>query len=117
MKKKALVVGAGITGATIARLLNNADFDVTVIEQTKEIGGACSDTFENFAYKQNHGSHIFHTNNKEVMAFLSPYMELRPYMHKVKALVNGKLVPVPFNVNSLDSLVLDNYAKLFLTDL
>lgn len=117
MKKKALVVGAGISGATIARLLNNADFDVTVIEQTNEIGGACSDTFEQFAYRQNHGSHIFHTNNEEVMSFLSPYMELRPYMHKVKALVNGKLVPVPFNVNSLDSLVLDNYAKLFLTDL
>lgn len=112
-KKKALVVGAGISGATIARLLNNANFDVTVIEQTNKIGGTCSDAFKSCAYIQNHGSHIFHTNDKDVMAFLSPYMELRPYMHKVKGLINGELVPIPINVNSLEKLYTKDYIDDF----
>lgn len=117
MKKKALVVGAGITGATIARLLNNVDFDVTVIEQTNEIGGACSDAFKSCAYIQNHGSHIFHTNDKDVMIFLSPYMELRPYIHKVKGLIDGELVPIPINANSLDALfVFSSKMKMSLLD-
>lgn len=104
MKKIALVVGAGITGATIARILYENDFDVTVIEQSTKIGGACSDTIERFAYKQNHGSHIFHTNNTAVMHFISNFTKLRPYIHKVKGLINGELVPIPVNLNSLDKL-------------
>lgn len=117
MKKKALVVGAGITGATIARLLNNADFDVTIIEQTNEVGGACSDTFENFAYKQNHGSHIFHTNNIDVMTFLGSFMKLRPYIHKVKGLINGSLVPIPINLNSIEQIFSKEYIDMFLDKL
>ena len=102
--KKVLVVGAGITGATIARLLYEKGFDVTVIEQSTKIGGACSDEIEMFAYKQNHGSHIFHTNNIVVMQFIRNFTELRPYMHKVKGLINGELVPIPINLNSLEKL-------------
>lgn len=104
MEKKILVVGAGITGATIAVLLSRAGYQVTVIEKTNFVGGACSDTYENFAYKQNHGSHIFHTNNAGVASIIEAFTEIRPYTHKVKGLINGELVPIPINVNSLDAL-------------
>ena len=40
-KKKVLVVGAGISGATIARLLAEKDYDITVYEKDEKVGGAC----------------------------------------------------------------------------
>ena len=54
-KQKILVVGSGISGATIARILADAeDYEVTVFEKETIIGGACSDNYSNNIYKQNH---------------------------------------------------------------
>lgn len=107
-KKKVLVVGAGISGATIARLLAEKDYDITVYEKDEKAGGACSDCYDNQVYRQHHGSHIFHTDNKVVWDFLNRFTKWQPYHHKVKAFIDGELIPVPFNLNSLDKLpVLD----------
>ena len=48
-----------------------------------------------------YGPHIFHTNSKEVWDYLSQFTEWRPYYHRVLAVVEGKKVPIPFNLNSL----------------
>lgn len=108
---KIAVVGAGITGCTIANLLSNLIdktsnrlYDIDLYESTDTIGGACQDTIEDNAYLQVHGSHIFHTKNKEVWDYLSQFTHWLPYQHKVKALVNGYYVPVPFNYTSLEIL-------------
>ena len=103
-KKKVLVVGAGISGATIARLLAEKDYDITVYEKDEKVGGACSDCYDNQVYKQYHGSHIFHTDNAIVWDFLNKFTTWQPYHHKVKAFIDGELIPVPFNLNSLDKL-------------
>lgn len=104
--KKVCIVGAGITGCTIARLLAEQGAHIDLIEKTLYIGGACTDTNPSLSdsYHQLHGSHIFHTNNEDVWKFLSRFTKWFPYQHKVKALIDGNLAPVPFNLNSLKSL-------------
>lgn len=101
-KKKVLVVGAGITGCTIARLFAEKGYKVHICDSSSNIGGACADELTYSSYHQIYGSHIFHTNNKVVWDFLSRFTDWSPYQHKVKALIDGDLVPIPFNLNSLE---------------
>ena len=109
-----IVVGAGITGCIIARKLADAGYWVTLYDGNSRAGGACSDIYapETGVYHQNHGSHIFHTNDEEVYNYLSQFTQWLPYQHKVKALVNGNLIPVPYNLNSLEQdIALDSGIK------
>ena len=99
---KVLVVGAGLSGATIARLLAEQGKNVTVIDRRASIGGNVYDYKDkNGILVQQYGPHIFHTKEKEVFDFLSRWTEWVPYEHRVLANIKGKLVPVPFNLTSL----------------
>ena len=103
--KRVYVVGAGITGCTIARLIADKGIDVTILERSSYLGGACRDGFESFGYKQHHGSHIFHTDDFEVYKFLSRFTEWLPYTHKVLGSIDGSLVPIPLNITSMRQLL------------
>lgn len=96
-----LVVGAGISGATIARLLAEAGQSVLVIDAKDHIGGNCFDYRDNGIMVHKYGTHIFHTTNKEVWDFCSRFTKWHPYQHKVRGLIDGQIVPIPFNLNSL----------------
>ena len=100
--KKIIIVGAGMSGATLARLFADQGNDVTVMDRRSTIGGNAYDyTDKNGITVQPYGPHIFHTKEKEVFDFLSRFTEWNEYKHKVLANVKGKLVPVPFNLTSL----------------
>ena len=58
-----------------------------------------------------YGTHIFHTNDKKVWDYLNQFSRFYPYMHEVKAFVDGQLVPVPFNLNTLSMLLPHSIAK------
>lgn len=110
MKSKFVsVVGAGITGCSIARILAEKGFNVILFEKDSTIGGACRDEVDGIQYTQLHGSHIFHTNNEEVWNFVSRFTDWIPYQHKVVALIDGELVPIPFNLNSIE--FLEDFSK------
>ena len=98
-----LVVGAGITGSTIACLLSqDRDNEVTVIDRRDHIGGNCYDYHdENGITVHRYGSHIFHTSRKDVWEFLNRYTSFRPYEHKVRAVIGGKETVIPFNIDSI----------------
>ena len=99
---KIIIVGAGLSGATLARLFADAGKDVTVVDKRSTIGGNAYDVIDkNGITVQPFGPHIFHTKYKEVFDFLSRFTEWTPYTHKVLANLKGKLVPVPFNLTSL----------------
>lgn len=100
--EKVIVVGAGLSGATIARKFADGGADVSVIDKRETVGGNVYDYVDkNGITVQSYGPHIFHTKDKQVFEFLSKYTEWVKYEHKVKAKISGKLVPVPFNLTSL----------------
>jgi len=99
----ALVIGAGFAGATVARKLAEAGKQVLVVERRDHIGGNAYDCLDDEGVLiHKYGPHIFHTGHKEVYDFLSRFTAWRDYSHRVVANVYGQLMPVPFNLTSLD---------------
>lgn len=111
MTIRTLVVGAGFAGASVARLLADAGHAVTVLERRPHIGGNAWDRLdEHGVLIHEYGPHIFHTNSRKVMEFLSRFTEWRFYEHRVLAEVEGRLLPIPINrttINQLYGLDLD----------
>lgn len=103
MKYDSIVVGAGIAGATVARkLAEEKHKKVLVIERRAHIGGNCYDEKDEYGILiHNYGPHIFHTGMEEVYEFLSRFTDWYAFGHQVVAKVDGKLIPVPFNLNTL----------------
>ena len=109
-----VIVGAGISGAVLARLLAEKGQRVLVIDRRNHIGGNCYDYFdENGINIHKYGPHIFRTDNEEVWQFLSRFTTWHKYIHKVRASINGKEVPIPFNFTSIDSLFDSRKSQIF----
>ncbi len=74
-----------------------------VVDQRSHIGGNAYDCHDdNGVLVHKYGGHIFHTNSQRVAEYLSRFTCWTPYQHKVKALVNDQLVPLPINYNSIE---------------
>ncbi|MBK9393652.1 MAG: UDP-galactopyranose mutase [Uliginosibacterium sp.] len=101
-----VVVGAGITGTCFAeRIASQRRESVLLIEQRPHIGGNLYDEVNEFGILEHkYGPHIFHTNSTEVWDYLSQFTSWRPYTHHILAAVDGKLVPLPINLNSVEQL-------------
>jgi UDP-galactopyranose mutase len=102
-----LIVGAGLTGATLAeRIATVLGEDVHVVERRPHIAGNTFDERdESGLLVHRYGPHAFHTNSERVWAYLNRFTEFRFYEHRVMALVDGALVPVPFNFAGIDALL------------
>ena len=100
---EALIIGCGFAGATVARKLAEQNIKVRMIERRNHIGGNCYDCHdEHGILVHQYGPHIFHTYSKEVYDFLSQYTEWYNYSHEVVGNVYGKIIPIPFNLNTLN---------------
>lgn len=103
MKINYLIVGAGITGITIAERLSSRGKKVVLNDVRNTIGGNCHDYFdENENYIQKYGPHIFHTNEIRVWKYLSKFTKFNNYEHHVFVSIAGKKINIPFNLNSID---------------
>lgn len=101
---KILVVGMGISGSAIARMIADGSDDdrVEIIDKNSTVGGNCFDyRDENGIMVHKYGSHIFHTSDREVWNFLSRFASFNTYMHRVYAVIEGNEVPIPFNFDSV----------------
>ncbi len=97
-----LVVGAGFSGAVIARLIaDKLNEKVLVIDSKEHIAGNSYDYYEDNICIHKYGSHIFHTNNEKVWNFKSKFTDFNTYMHKVAAVIDGIETTIPFNINTL----------------
>jgi UDP-galactopyranose mutase len=101
-----LIVGAGFAGATIAeRLATHAGKRVLVCDKRPHIGGNAYDFCDEHGILiHKYGPHIFHTNSAEVFGYLSRFTQWRPYQHRVRASVDGQLVPIPINLDTINQL-------------
>jgi UDP-galactopyranose mutase len=113
MKFDWLIVGAGFTGVTLAeRIATQLDKRVLVIDRRQHIGGNAYDEYSVEGIQvHRYGPHIFHTNSVVVFNYLSNFTSWRPYMHHVAGVINGKKVPIPFNLNSLYQLFPNKFAE------
>lgn len=104
MSYQAIVIGAGLSGVVMAeRMASQLGWKVLVLEQRDHIAGNCFDEYdEHGVLVHRYGPHLFHTNNHEVWEYLSAFTEWHPYEHKVLSRIDGQLVPIPFNLTSIE---------------
>ncbi|MBE6462773.1 MAG: UDP-galactopyranose mutase [Alphaproteobacteria bacterium] len=97
------IVGAGFSGATMARkIAEELNEKVIVIDQKEHIGGNSFDyRDDNGIMIHKYGSHIFHTNLENVWKFVSRFTKFNTYMHKVIAVIDGIETTIPFNFRTL----------------
>ena len=98
-----IIIGSGIAGAAAARVLaEEQGKKVLVLEKKHHIGGNCYDGKDEYGILVHwYGPHIFHTGNEEVYEWLSRFTDWYAFGHEVVARVGDKLLPVPFNLNTL----------------
>ena len=101
-----LVAGAGIFGATVAERLASAGKKVLVIDRRPHLAGNIySYTDEETGIEvHKYGSHIFHTEMEEVWDYISKFMEFNNYTHTVDTRHEGKLYPMPINLDTINLL-------------
>jgi len=101
-----LIVGAGFAGSVLAeRLAHALDLRVLVVERRPHIGGNAYDRYDDAGVLIHpYGPHIFHTNSADVFDYLSRYTKWRPYQHRVLGSVDGQLVPIPINLDTVNRL-------------
>lgn len=101
-----IVVGAGFAGAVLAeRLATSLGKRVLVVDKRNHIGGNAYDEFNaDGILVHPYGPHIFHTASEKVFEYLSRFTEWRPYEHRVLASVDGKLLPIPINLDTINTL-------------
>jgi len=101
-----VIVGAGFAGAVVAsQMARNFRKRVLLVDRRPHIGGNAYDHPDRAGVLvHKYGPHIFHTNSKDVFSYLSLFTEWRDYEHRVLASVDGKLVPIPINLDTVNSL-------------
>lgn len=108
-----LIIGAGLSGAVMAeRIANTMNKRVLMIEKRPHIGGNMYDKYDESGLMiHQYGPHIFHTKLKHVWEYASRFTAWNHYHHHVLGSVDGKQVPIPFNLNTLHTLLSESIAN------
>jgi UDP-galactopyranose mutase len=108
-----MVVGAGFAGSVVAeRLASRLDARVLVVDRRNHVGGNAFDHYDAAGILvHKYGPHIFHTASREVFEYLSRFTEWRSYQHRVVACVDGQLVPIPINLDTINQLTGSRYSS------
>jgi UDP-galactopyranose mutase len=101
-----LIVGAGFAGSVLAeRIASQRGESVLLIDRRNHIGGNAYDCYDDAGILvHRYGPHIFHTNARQIVDYLSQFTEWRPYEHRVLAKVDGMLLPIPINLDTVNRL-------------
>ena len=98
-------VGAGFSGAVIARELAEAGLKVLVVEARDHVAGNCHtyrDPLSDVMIHQ-YGPHIFHTADEEVWGYVRRHGEMMPYVNRVKAVSDGQVYTLPINLLTINN--------------
>ena len=97
-------VGAGFSGAVIARTLADAGHLVTVFDARDHVAGNCHTERdpESGVMIHRYGPHIFHTDNERVWEYVNQFTEFMPYTNRVKTTSGGKVYSLPINLLTIN---------------
>lgn len=98
------IVGAGLSGAVIARALAEAGQGVLVVDERDHIGGNCHTARDAASGIMLHtyGPHIFHTDDDEVWQYVNRFATMRHYPHRVRATTKGRVFSLPLNLLTIN---------------
>ena len=117
--ERIIVVGAGFSGAVIARAIaEELNREVLVIEKRPHIGGNMYDeTDEHGICIHKYGPHVIVTDKWEIIKYLSRFSKM--YKHTVKELsfIDGQFVRLPFNFESVQQLIGCEKAEILINKL
>lgn len=101
-----LIVGAGFAGSTLAeRLAAGLGKRVLLCDKRPHVGGNAYDYYDRAGILvHKYGPHIFHTASRKIFDYLSRFTDWRSYEHRVLARVDGKLLPFPINIDTVNGL-------------
>ena len=105
--KKVLIAGAGLAGATIARVLAESNVKVEILEKRNHIAGNIFDYINsNNERIHKYGPHLLHCDVNSIgLAFLSRFTDWIHYEHRVRALLkDGRTTPLPINKITLQDI-------------
>jgi UDP-galactopyranose mutase len=100
--RRALIVGGGLTGCTVARQLADAGWEATIHEASAQPGGLIRSARMHGVVYEPHGSHIFHTDDQEVWEYANSFVPFNDYRHRVDIVVEGKVLNWPMLVSDID---------------
>lgn len=101
------VVGAGLSGAVIAeRYASQLGYRVLILEKRNHIGGNCYDYIDDDTgiRVSKYGAHLFHTIHQKVWDYVQKFSSWTKYEHEVVGIVDGKHVPIPVNIHTVNTL-------------
>lgn len=103
--KKICVIGAGFSGAVIARELALAGMTVDIFESRDHLAGNCHSERdpETGVMLHVYGPHIFHTSNEKVWNYVRQFDEFMPFTNRVKAITGGKVYSLPINLFTINN--------------
>ncbi|MFH1703369.1 MAG: UDP-galactopyranose mutase [Nitrospirota bacterium] len=101
-----LVVGAGFAGCVLAeRIASQLGGKVLIVEKRDHIGGNCYDYYnDDGVLVHKYGPHYFRTNNKKVFDYLSQFTQWHYFQYRILAFVDGQLLPLPINLDTVNRL-------------
>ena len=106
-----VIVGAGISGAVLAERFASNEKKILLIERRRHVAGNCYDERDdNGILIHKYGPHLFHTDDAQIWQYLSRFTEWQIYFHRVKAIIDGRAVPLPFSFETLREVFPKNLA-------
>ena len=109
--RRIAIIGAGFTGAVIARELADAGCQVDVFETRDHIAGNCYTEVDKTTgiTVSRYGAHIFHTGNNRVWEYIQRFGHFVPYAHHVKAIAKGCVYSLPINLHTINQFFGTNF--------
>lgn len=100
------VIGAGFSGAVIARELASVGHNITVVDSRSHVAGNCHTKRDADTDIMIHvyGPHIFHTNNEKVWNYIQQFGTFMPFINRVKAHAKGRVFSLPINLLTINQL-------------
>jgi UDP-galactopyranose mutase len=99
---RVLIVGAGLTGCTLAHRLAKEGVETVLLERDHVPGGLIRSEHMNGVLYEPHGSHIFHTEDEEVWTLANEMTPFNDYRHRVDILADGKILNWPILLSDID---------------